>query len=326
MFLHFYVVHLLDNYANYDIIKNNLLNNNNINKIVEVNMQNIKVSNNNEKQDVTLIVPNNIKQLDSVISLINIDNQEKITNIEKNTCVISEKTAKLLNLKVQDSITILDNENNEKKLKISYITKNHINQYIYITKDTYNNLFRNYSINSILVDLNKVNIKDSNNFDKEYINNNYVTTIVNNKDIENYMNDMLSSINSIVAILIIAATALAFVVLYNLSNINISERKREIATLKVLGFYPKEVDKYINSETIILTAIGICLGLIFGSYLSHFIISTCEPDYITFDRQVYALSYIYSALITIMFTLIVNIVTHFNLKKINMITSLKNVE
>lgn len=317
---------MINENANYDIIKSNLLNNNNINKIVEVNMQNIKVSNNNERQDTTLIVPDNLKQLDSVISLINIDNQEKITNIEKNTCVISEKTAKLLNLKVQDSITILDNENNEKKLKISYITKNYINQYIYITKDTYNNLFKNYSINSILVDLNKTNIKDSNNFDKEYINNNYVTTIVNNKDIENYMNDMLSSINSIVAILIIAATALAFVVLYNLSNINISERKREIATLKVLGFYPKEVDKYINNETIILTAIGICLGLIFGSYLSHFIISTCEPDYITFDRQVYTLSYIYSALITIMFTFIVNIVTHFNLKKINMIASLKNVE
>ena len=317
---------MINENANYDIIKSNLLNNNNISKMVEVNMQNIKVSNNNERQDTTLIVPDNLKQLDSVISLINIDNQEKITNIEKNTCVISEKTAKLLNLKVQDSITILDNENNEKKLKISYITKNYINQYIYITKDTYNNLFKNYSINSILVDLNKTNIKDSSNFDKEYINNNYVTTIVNNKDIENYMNDMLSSINSIVAILIIAATALAFVVLYNLSNINISERKREIATLKVLGFYPKEVDKYINNETIILTTIGICLGLIFGSYLSHFIISTCEPDYITFDRQVYALSYIYSALITIMFTFIVNIVTHFNLKKINMITSLKNVE
>lgn len=140
------------------------------------------------------------------------------------------------------------------------------------------------------------------------------------------MNDMLTSTDSIVAILILAATALAFVVLYNLSNINISERKREIATLKVLGFYPKEVDRYINSETIILTTIGIIIGLICGSYLSHFIISTCEPDYIMFERQVYKISYLYSALITIIFTIIVNIVTHYNLKKINMIESLKNVE
>ena len=140
------------------------------------------------------------------------------------------------------------------------------------------------------------------------------------------MSDMLSSIDSIVAILIIAAASLAFVVLYNLSNINISERKREIATLKVLGFYPSEVDKYINRETVLLTILGIGIGLLFGSYLSHFIISTCEPDYIMFDRHVYTLSYFYSLFITVIFTIIVTIVTHFNLKKINMVTSLKNVE
>lgn len=145
-------------------------------------------------------------------------------------------------------------------------------------------------------------------------------------DIKSSMNDMLSSIDSIVAILIIAAASLAFVVLYNLSNINISERKREIATLKVLGFYQSEVDKYINRETVLLTILGIGIGLLFGSYLSHFIISTCEPDYIMFDRHVYTLSYFYSLFITVIFTIIVTIVTHFNLKKINMVTSLKNVE
>ena len=137
---------------------------------------------------------------------------------------------------------------------------------------------------------------------------------------------MLSSIDSIVAILIIAAAMLAFVVLYNLSNINISERKREIATLKVLGFYVNEVDKYINRETILLTLLGIIFGLCFGSYLCHYIISTCEPDYLLFDRQVFLLSYVFSALITIIFSIIVLIVTHFNLKKINMVESLKNVE
>ena len=174
--------------------------------------------------------------------------------------------------------------------------------------------------------MKEINNEEKESFDTKYISEGYVSAIVNNEDIKNSINDMLSSIDSIVAILIIAATALAFVVLYNLSNINISERKREIATLKVLGFYPKEVDKYINSETFILTTIGIIIGLIFGSYLSHFIISTCEPDYIMFDRNVFAISYIYSILITTTFTIIVNIVTHFNLKKINMIESLKNVE
>ena len=191
---------------------------------------------------------------------------------------------------------------------------------MYISKNTYNNLFGNYKVNSLLIDLNKYNIKESNDFDSKYISSKDAISIVNNLDVKDVLNDMLSSIDSIVAILIIAAAMLAFVVLYNLSNINISERKREIATLKVLGFYVSEVDKYINRETIIL------IGLSSGSYLCHYIISTCEPDYLLFDRHVFLLSYVFSALITIIFTIIVIIVTHFNLKSINMVESLKNVE
>ena len=119
---------------------------------------------------------------------------------------------------------------------------------------------------------------------------------------------------------------LAFVVLYNLANINIIERKREIATLKVLGFYDYEVDSYIIKETIILTIIGIILGLISGLYLCYFIISSCETDNLMFLRNIEVPSYIISTIITISFTLLVNILTHFNLKKIDMIDSLKNVE
>ena len=191
---------------------------------------------------------------------------------------------------------------------------------------TYENIFGNYKINSYLIKLNDISSKEKNNFDEEYISKSEITSIVNNSDMQKTMKDILRSIDSVVAILIIAAAVLAFVVLYNLSNINISERKREIATLKVLGFYPSEVDRYVTRETIILTAIGITLGLLSGSYLCHYIISTCEPDYIMFDRRVDTISYILSALITIIFTIIVNIVTHYNLKKINMVSSLKNVE
>ena len=137
---------------------------------------------------------------------------------------------------------------------------------MYISKNTYKNLFGNYKVNSLLIDLNKYNVNESNDFDSKYISSKDVISIVNNIDIKDTLNDMLSSIDSIVAILIIAAAMLAFVVLYNLSNINISERKREIATLKVLGFYVNEVDKYINRETILLTLLGISFGLCFGSY------------------------------------------------------------
>lgn len=306
-------------------IEKELLNDDKVENFTNVNTQNIKVLFNDEEQEVTMITPDDFNSIFKSISLIDLKTNNIIDNISDNSCIISEKTAKLLDIDVGDKISLLDNDNNKYDIKVSYIIKNYINQYLYINKNTYNNLFNNYKINSVLISL-KDKDKNSKEFDKKYISNGYALTIVDNDDMKNSMNDMLGSIDSIVAILIIAAASLAFVVLYNLSNINISERKREIATLKVLGFYPSEVDKYINRETVLLTILGIGIGLLFGSYLSHFIISTCEPDYIMFDRHVYTLSYFYSLFITVIFTIIVTIVTHFNLKKINMVTSLKNVE
>ena len=306
-------------------IEKELLNEDKVENFTNVNTQNIKVLFNDEEQEVTMITPDDFNSISKSISLIDLKTNNVIDNISDNSCIISEKTAKLLDIDVGDKISLLDNDNNKYDIKVSYIIKNYINQYLYINKNTYNNLFKDYKINSILISL-KDEDKNSKEFDKKYISNGYALTIVDNDDIKSSMNDMLGSIDSIVAILIIAAASLAFVVLYNLSNINISERKREIATLKVLGFYPSEVDKYINRETVLLTILGIGIGLLFGSYLSHFIISTCEPDYIMFDRHVYTLSYFYSLFITVIFTIIVTIVTHFNLKKINMVTSLKNVE
>ncbi len=306
-------------------IEKELLNDDKVENFTNVNTQNIKVLFNDEEQEVTMITPDDFNSISKSISLIDLKTNNIIDNISDNSCIISEKTAKLLDIDVGDKISLLDNDNNKYDIKVSYIIKNYINQYLYINKNTYNNLFNNYKINSVLISL-KDKDKNSKEFDKKYISNGYALTIVDNDDMKNSMNDMLGSIDSIVAILIIAAASLAFVVLYNLSNINISERKREIATLKVLGFYPSEVDKYINRETVLLTILGIGIGLLFGSYLSHFIISTCEPDYIMFDRHVYTLSYFYSLFITVIFTIIVTIVTHFNLKKINMVTSLKNVE
>ena len=306
-------------------IEKELLNDDKVENFTNVNTQNIKVLFNDEEEEVTMITPEDFNSISKSISLIDLKTNNVINNISDNSCIISEKTAKLLDIDVGDKISLLDNDNNKYDIKVSYIIKNYINQYLYINNNTYNNLFKDYKINSVLISL-KDEDKNSKEFDKKYISNGYALTIVDNDDIKSSMNDMLSSIDSIVAILIIAAASLAFVVLYNLSNINISERKREIATLKVLGFYPSEVDKYINRETVLLTILGIGIGLLFGSYLSHFIISTCEPDYIMFDRHVYTLSYFYSLFITVIFTIIVTIVTHFNLKKINMVTSLKNVE
>ena len=140
------------------------------------------------------------------------------------------------------------------------------------------------------------------------------------------ISDMLNTMNYVVVVLIVTSAMLDFVVLYNLANINIGERQREIATLKVLGFYDKEVDNYINKENIIFTIIGVVLGLVFGTFLTDGIIASVEIDKLRFLKNIEPISYVYSAAITILFSLIVNAIIHFILKKIDMIESLKSVE
>ena len=140
------------------------------------------------------------------------------------------------------------------------------------------------------------------------------------------VNNMLKSLNSVVLILIVLSGALSFVVLYNLSYINISERKREIATLKVLGFTDKEVDDYIVKETIILTIMGIVFGLIFGIFLTNVIVNTVEIEIVRFIHHINLSSYLITAFMIMLFTIIVSIIIHYALKKIDMIESLKSVE
>ena len=150
-----------------------------------------------------------------------------------------------------------------------------------------------------------------------------VTFLSNTKDI---FSEVMEKMELVVYILIVAAALLAFAVLYNLSNVNISERIRELATLKVLGFYNKEVFNYITKETRILTAMGIFFGLIAGYFLSMYIIKTCELDMFMFIQKVKAMSFIYGLIITIIFAEIVNVAVKYTLKKISMTDSLKSVD
>ena len=143
---------------------------------------------------------------------------------------------------------------------------------------------------------------------------------------QNIFEEIMGNMDLVVWILIIAAGLLAFTVLYNLSNVNISERIRELATIKVLGFYDKEVYNYVTRETVILTVIGMLLGAVMGYFLSMFIIKTCELDMLMFDVRMSAVTYVLGITITLVFATIVNIATYFALRKIDMIESLKSVE
>ena len=297
----------------------------NVNHLVEGNISTITLKNNSIKKEATMIVPENQNKLKNVISLIDTKTKEEI-QLKNNEIVISEKLAKLLEIEKDDEIIISNSNDVQQKIKVSNIVENYIDLYVYINKETYNNIFKNYNTNVLFLTFDKKDNKKIDKFNKEILSNKEITNIIITDDIINSVLDMMDSLNSVVIILIIAAAILAFVVLYNLSNINICERQREIATLKVLGFYDKEVDDYITKENIILTALGIPIGLILGYYLTQFMISTCEQDTLMYTKGIKLLSYIISSLITIIFTIIINIINHHNLKKIDMIESLKNVE
>jgi len=178
----------------------------------------------------------------------------------------------------------------------------------------------------LLLDVKEISKDEKDNLSEKLLNINGVASVSMISDMMNAIKDMLGSLNYVVIILIVASALLAFVVLYNLANINIGERQREIATLKVLGFYDKEVDNYINKENLVFTAFGVIIGLVFGYFLTDMIVASVEIDKLRFIRRILPQSYVFAAVITTIFSLTVNYIIHFVLKKIDMIESLKSVE
>ena len=294
-----------------------------IEKIAEVYM----LSTTMEEQNVQIIVPKTNDELENIINLNEYDNENNKITLEENDVVITEKLAELLDVKEGDNISLKMEGKDEKTLKISKIAQNYIYHYIYISKEYYEELYgEDYLTNIIFVKNQNLNEQQENDLLTEIVSSNEVSAVILTSDIMGTLDKTLNSLNYVVIILIISAGLLAFVVLYNLANVNISERIRELATIKVLGFYDREVYSYIARETIILTIIGIILGLIGGYFLNFYIIGTCEIDIMRFPKIIDFISYIYAILITVLFSVIVNIFTYFALKKIDMIASLKSVE
>lgn len=272
---------------------------------------------------INTFIPENNDDLYKIVNLKDVKTN-KILKIEENKVIISDKLSKLTNKKVGDKITLKESTGKEHTFTISGVCENYVGHYVFMSKNTYEQNIRSYETN--IVYLNVDDLKNEEKLSKELLKNDNVMSVMSVNSTIKSVNDMLKSLNSVVAILIILSGALSFVVLYNLSYINISERKREIATLKVLGFTDKEVDKYITKETMILTLIGVVTGLIFGILLTNVILSTVELEMVRFIRNIKPVSYVITAAIVILFTLIVNKIIHYTLKKIDMIESLKSVE
>lgn len=280
-------------------------------------------SSNNKEHDVYVVIPSSNEEYETYVKLQTRGGKEKLS-IMDNGVIINEKMATILHKKVGDFITIQDQNQKEYELKINGITENYVYNYIYMDKKYYEEIFdKNVSYNMIITE-NKADNHDqviSNLLDSGYF---YNASFMDDS-ISNFQT-MIDNLNQIVVVILIAACLLEFIVLYNLTTINMMERVREIATLKVLGFYDKEVSSYVYRETILLTIFGIFVGLFLGIFLHQFVMQTAEMDFMMFQRTINGISYVYTSIITVLFSIVVLLFTHFKLKKIDMIESLKSVE
>lgn len=279
----------------------------------------------NEKS-AYMLVPSDNEELADYISLRDRVSQE-IYSLDANGIIISEKLAKLLDVEAGDTVLLKEDEFSSVAVTVSHITENYFFHYIYMDQELYYELygekpeFREYYTK---------NVDNSTAFEKElrgdYMDMQGVEEVSYITKTADQIGDMLGAMDVLIYVIIIAAGMLAYVVLYNLNNINISERKRELATLKVLGFYDGEVSAYVFRENVLLTVCGCVAGVFLGLLLHRFIILTAEVDNMMFGREVKLHSYIYSVLLTFAFSLLVNGIMHFRLKRINMVESLKSVE
>lgn len=314
------------NTDNLDKIEKYIENNDNIQAYSELCANTGKLKGEDKSYDTTIYVPDKNEDFEKMCNLKEYKTGEKL-ELRDDGVIITDKVSEFLGVQTGDEITLVDGNNKEYQLKVVGIAQNYVSNYIYMTKEYYNSKIKEFNINMILLKASP-NISEQNlsQISEELLNINGVATVTVISTLMSSISDMLGTLNYVVIILVVASALLDFVVLYNLANINIGERQREIATLKVLGFYDKEVDNYINKENIIFTIIGICLGLIFGYFLTDGVVASVEIDKLKFIRQVAPISYVYSAVITAVFSIIVNKVIHFVLKKIDMIESLKSVE
>lgn len=276
------------------------------------------------ERNLNLLVVEDEKALHKMGNFVDHTSKEEV-HLETGKVLINEKLAELNDLEVGDDIVLVNADKEEMRFLIGGIFDNYLEHYVIADKATYER-YKSFMPNQACIFTENLSGEKKEAFRKELLKKDEILYLAMQEDMVESANNMLNSLNKVVIILIVLAALLAFVVLYNLSNINITERRREIATLKVLGFYNNEVDSYITRENILLTLLGIVLGLLAGKYLTHAVVTTVEIERARFMNWIHVPSYVFSGILSAGFTVIVNFITHFKLKNIDMIDSLKSVE
>ena len=298
-----------------------------IKETIEARMQKTDVKSASGKKTLYLMVPSDNEKIEDFLSFHSRTNKDEVYSLKKDEVILTEKMASLLNVKVGDELTIEDEDRGDQTVTVGAICENYMSHYLYLSPEKYEELY------GVPAEYNTIiySVKDGKDDQIEKIGTKLlsmdgVLNVSYTSSIEGRLDDMLRSLNLVIVVLIVSAGMLAFVVLYNLNNINITERQRELATLKVLGFYDGEVASYVYRENILLTIIGSVVGMVLGNLLHRYIILTVEVEEAMFGRQIHWQSYLYSFLFTVAFSLFVNWVMFYKLKKIDMVESLKSVE
>ena len=286
-----------------------------------LNMESFTFNANNKNIDIYLMAFQDVSIVDQFIHLK--DENGNLLSIDDNGVILSSKTADMLGVGIGDTFGVRNSENELFILKVSAISENYVNHYAYMSDRYYEQIFGEKSYNAVMTVMDDAKVSEVGNL---LIDSGYFSSVQYITDSMNMFQDIIRSMNDIVLLILGFSTFLAITVLYNLTTINISERTREIATLKVLGFHDREVSGYVYRETLVLTIFGILIGMGLGVLLNQFVMTVAETDEILFVKDIYGMSYLYTFLIMTLFTVVVQFITYFILKRINMIDSLKSVE
>lgn len=290
-----------------------------------VQMTKISAPKGSSNISIYLFVPESLSEFARDVTLKNRITGETYELTDEGAA-ISEKTASLLGLKVGDMIPLKKGDK-EYKVRVAVITENYMSHYLYMTPRVYEQTFGEMPEYENIVFTMQEDCKDDLEMaGSRILANPGALSISYTSSLASQVDRMLSTLDAVILVLIVSAGMLAFVVLYNLNNINITERQRELATLKVLGFYDGEVSQYVLRENVILTVLGIMFGAVFGILIHRYVITTVEVDAVMFGRNIKPLSFLYSGILTSIFSIVVNGVMHFKLKTIDMVESLKSVE
>lgn len=303
---------------------NQKLSSSQVNKYLPVYFENVSKKIAGTNQDLSIIVPEKSSQISKYISLRNRSSGQKI-NLNSRGIVISEKLAKLLNLSIGDELSLVTTNGKKVKLPISNICEMYMGHYVLMNSNVYQKYFnKKVNSNAQLIELN--NKKQTNSFANSLMKTGAVSAINLNTNNQQIIDSLIQSMNKVIFLLIGLAALLAVVVIFTLTTTNLEERMREIATLKVLGFYNNEASLYIYRETIILSIFGILIGFLIGNWLHGFIIDNLSPLNAMFRPGILFSNYLLSALIPLVITGIMAIFVNRKIKEVNMLEALKSVD